>query len=250
MARPTSHWFNPATKVYKYNYGFGINYYQPMVDYIDAKSKGRHTNYPHLPWTDERGLEQYNPSGLIRSYSERDLSTISRQTEARAKTRLKDFKATTKNQFDLAQSVSAATITRKIRTEEKKSKKRQILRQIDEIKAKLSDKVESEDELTSRIESSMKSIKNYMHGKSAKAIEDQLLAESRSHIAKGHEMDVEEMYQSQMSKSLKKVKLHAKLMDEKMEERLEESYVKPLSELSDELRSFNRKATLHYMDTR
>lgn len=221
-----------------------------MVDYIDDKSRGRRVNYPELPWTDERGLQQYNPSGLIRSYSERDLSTISRQTEARAKTRLKDFKATTKTQFDLEQSVSAASITRKIRTEEKKSKKRQILRQIDQIKAKLTDKAEGEEEIAERIQTSLKSIKNYMHGKSAKAIEDQLLAESKRHIAEGHQMDVEDMYQSQTSRSARKIKLHAKLMETRMDERLQESYVKPLSDLSEELRGFNKRATLHYMDTR
>lgn len=248
MARSSSHWFNPTTKVYRYNYGFGINFYQPMVDYIDQKERTGRTKYPELPWTEERGLEQYNPRGLIRSYSDHDLTSIARQTEARAKTRLKDFKATTKNQFELQQSVSAATITRKVHREEKNSKKRKLLQKIDAIKAKYSDKVEQDDEMEQRIQKSMSTIKNYMRGKSAKAIEEQLITESKKNIAQAHLNDVEEMLQAQTSKTVRK---HAKFMDQRLGQQLEESFItKPLNELSDDLRGFSKRSTLYYMDTR
>lgn len=247
MARPTSHWFNPSTKVYRYNYGFGINYYQPMIDYIDNKDKGRYSRYPHLPWTDERGLHQYNPKGLVRSYSDQDLTTISRRTEARAKTHLKDFKATTKSQFQLEQSVSAATITRKVHTEEKKSKKRELLHNIKVLKSKITDKNEYDPEMDQRIENSLKTIKKHIRGKSAKAIESQLLAESRKHIAEECDLDAMELLHSKASS---KMRMHAKLMDIRMQDRLDESITKPLGELSEELKGFNKRSTYYFMDKR
>lgn len=33
-------WRHYPTTVYERNYGFGINYYQPMIDYLDRKENG------------------------------------------------------------------------------------------------------------------------------------------------------------------------------------------------------------------
>ncbi|KAJ8969315.1 hypothetical protein NQ317_011435 [Molorchus minor] len=150
--------WQPTTTKYNYNYGVGINFYQPMVDFIEAKDQGRKTNFPHLPWTNELGLDQYDPL-KIKSYSHEDLSRISRKTEASIKAKLRDFKSTASSSFVLSKSVSAASITQK---------------------TKMYDGLEDYRTKTDReIEEELRASQKYLRGKSAKAIERQLLSESK-----------------------------------------------------------------------
>lgn len=243
-------WKNPQALIYENNYGYGMNYYQPMIDYIETKDRGAgRTKYPHLPWTNERGLTEYSPRKIVRCYSAEDLSRISRQTEARIKTKLKDFKATTKSKFQLEATVSAATITKKVHTEEKKAKN--IIKQIDRIKHKMADDVIYEPEVGTLIEEGLKSAKKYLQGKSAKAIEGQLLAEARKHIAEGivGEIDIKK-YQRNAFINTYDTRVHTRMMCERMQKQLDESFMKPLDDLSVELKGFDKKTSEYFLDKR
>ncbi|KAL1456264.1 hypothetical protein WDU94_001008 [Cyamophila willieti] len=88
------HWNRPVTKFYSDNYGYAVNFYQPMIDYLDDKSANR--ELPHLPYVNERGLSKYRPSNAIKHYSTQDLDNFAFEAEIKAKENLKyqiqDFK--------------------------------------------------------------------------------------------------------------------------------------------------------------
>lgn len=212
-----------------------MNYYQSMVDYIDEKDKGKRIGFPHLPWTDELGLSQYDPRAPIRSYSAEDLTKISRRTAARAQASLRDFRATSKSSFQLSQTASAASVTKQVQTEVKKKKK--LLQQIDKVKSRLmADDIGYDRDADKRAEYSLKALKRHIRGRSAGGIAQQLLSDSRRNIAETLDLDV----QHQFSRSAHAA-VHAKVITERMEKQLEDSFVQPLETLSAELRGFDKK---------
>lgn len=224
-----------------------MNYYQSMVDYIDAKDRGLKANHPHLPWTDERGLSQYDPRNPIRSYSAEDLTKIAHRTEARAKANLRDFKSTTKSSFQLSKSVSAANITQKVKTDRKN---KQILKQIAKVKSRLmADEIDYDPDADKKAEYALKGIQKYLRGKSAKSIETQLLSESRKNIAQSLDYQSESLQKAQVS-SLRHVALHSQVMSDRMQKQLEETFVEPLESLSAELRGFDKKSTHYFYEKR
>ncbi|KAK9730187.1 Myosin tail [Popillia japonica] len=321
-------WQNPQALIYEDNYGYGMNFYQPMIDYIDTKDKGGRAEHPHLPWSNERGLEKYSPRKTVRCYSAEDLTRVSRQTEARVKTKLKDFKATTKSKFQLEASVAAATLarvktklkdfkattkskfqleasvaaatlTKKVHTEAKKSKKiikeidkikkkvhteakksKKIIKEIDKIKSRMAaddvkyepdmgklvqeglksaqkylqgksaaDDVKYEPDMGKLVQEGLKSAQKYLQGKSAKGIEGQLLAEARKNIAEGivGEIDVKK-YQRNAFINTYDTTVHARMMSERMTKELNESFMRPLDDLSVELKGFDKKTTQYFFD--
>nr|CAD7454271.1 unnamed protein product [Timema tahoe] len=81
-------WQKPPTRLYEDNYGFGINFYQPMIDYLDAKEEKRTPKeYPHLPWSNERGLERKQTSIEIEQLNSRVV-----EAETRLKTEVTRIK--------------------------------------------------------------------------------------------------------------------------------------------------------------
>lgn len=83
--------FRPTTTTYEDNYGYTMNFYQPMLDYLDAKAKGLEVKKPHLPWVSERGLKQYRPSNAVRQYNADEIVRLSRTCAARADEILLNF---------------------------------------------------------------------------------------------------------------------------------------------------------------
>lgn len=244
MVRPKYKWERPHPCFYKYNYGVGMNYYQSMIDYIEEKDKGMHGSFPHLPWTDERGLSQYDPRAPIRSYSAEDLTKISRRTAARAQAHLRDFKATSKSSFQLGQSVSAASVTKQVQTEVKKKKK--LLKQIDKVKSRLmADDIDYDADADKRAEYSLKAIKRHLRGKSAGGIAQQLLSQSRRNIAETLDLDVQQQFSRAAHSAV-----HTKVITERMQKQLEDSFVQPLETLSAELRGFNQKSSHYFFEKR
>uniref|UniRef100_A0A8D8VFI9 Paramyosin, short form n=1 Tax=Cacopsylla melanoneura TaxID=428564 RepID=A0A8D8VFI9_9HEMI len=81
------YWHRPVTKFYSDNYGYAVNFYQPMIDYLDDKSANR--ELPHLPFVNERGLTKYRPSKTIKHYSTQDLDNFANEAQSKAKENLK-----------------------------------------------------------------------------------------------------------------------------------------------------------------
>lgn len=240
--------WHPTTGYYDYNYGMGINYYQPMIDYIEEKERGGKTKYPHLPWTDERGLSQYDPMKNIKSYSNEALDRIARRTEASAKERLRDFKATTKSSFVLSKSVSAATITEKVNVTSRK--KKELIRQIKTLKSKMAEDFGYDHRKEDRdIELALKSSQKYLRGRSAKGIEAFLQSESSKNIAQGIEYDTRNI-QSKRFVDTHQYAKHMKVMEGRMLTQLEQKCVEPLNTLSHELKGFDKRTAEYFFDTR
>lgn len=79
------------TTVYDKNYSYGINYYQPMIDYIDQKSRNvvKNPEYPEMPWSDERLLWERK---RVLPYTAEELIQHAMEAEDQAKDHLSHFK--------------------------------------------------------------------------------------------------------------------------------------------------------------
>ncbi|MPC36574.1 Paramyosin, short form [Portunus trituberculatus] len=73
--RHGSFWKKPPTFVYASNFGFGVNSYQSMIDYLDAKDAGHRVNKDdiHLPLLEERCLKEYDADRPFRWYDNHDI---------------------------------------------------------------------------------------------------------------------------------------------------------------------------------
>lgn len=88
----TSKWHHWPTYIYDQNYGYGMNYYQPMIDYIDKKTyatNDRRIEIPELPWNNGRIFWEDKP---IRLYSRNELMKLSIDAEHQARDHLLQFK--------------------------------------------------------------------------------------------------------------------------------------------------------------
>lgn len=73
--RHRSFWKRPPTYVYPDNFGFGVNTYQSMIDYLDAKDHGGVANLEdvHLPLLEERCMRKYASDNPFRWYKNSDI---------------------------------------------------------------------------------------------------------------------------------------------------------------------------------
>jgi len=92
--RPRSFWKKPPTKTYADNFGFGVNRYQCMIDYIDKKDRGIDVDPTDvkLPYLEERCMNKYSARKPLQFYDNddidaftekgREINTRIRQTDA------------------------------------------------------------------------------------------------------------------------------------------------------------------------
>ncbi|CAG9138347.1 unnamed protein product, partial [Plutella xylostella] len=185
-------WNRPPTSVYEDNYGYGINFYQPMIDYINAKEQGIHSKPPHLPWNNERGLEKYRFDKPIRAYSQEDVNRISHDISEQAKRDLNDFRVAKRSAFSVVQTAAAANVSKhvgaesvtvknkkkkvdreKIKTERQKKRMEEIEREVSSLQAEMN------------VGAELRGKAATYRGKSANAIAQSLLDESRRNISDG-----------------------------------------------------------------
>lgn len=100
-----------------------------------------------------------------------------------------------------------------------------------------------------QIEAELKASQKFLRGKSAKQIEAQLLSHSRKVIGETVELDVKNFQRNQVYNT-HNYRAHEKLMDTRIQKHLEGSFVKPLEELSHELKSFDKRSTHYFIDKR
>lgn len=96
----------PRSKIYEYTYGYSMNYYQPMIDYLDKRDAGtkrEDLELPHLPWTNERYIEEYEPKKPIKSYDSKASDEMAKKSQKGA---LKNI-----NNFDVKRSYFGAIAT-------------------------------------------------------------------------------------------------------------------------------------------
>lgn len=99
---------HPHSKIYDYTYGYSFGYYQPMIDYLDRRdcadeSEKSKLQLPHLPWTNERYIKEYDPKNPIKLYNPTEAKRIAEKSQAGA---LKNI-----NNFDVKRSYFGAIPT-------------------------------------------------------------------------------------------------------------------------------------------
>lgn len=93
-------WKHWPTYIYDVNYKYGINFYQPMIDYIDRNGRSssnardyrykiKRTELPELPWSDGRYLWQERP---VEPYTRQQLIMHAIDAEDQARDHLSHFK--------------------------------------------------------------------------------------------------------------------------------------------------------------
>lgn len=185
-----SKWNKPPTAIYEDNYGYGINFYQPMIDYISNKGQGVATKPPHLPWNNERGLDKYRFDTPIKAYSEEDVSRYSHEIAEQAKRDLNTFNISKRSPFSVIQTAAAANVTKHVGAESitTKTNKKKVEREKFKVERqkKRMNEIEKELELYEKevnVGAELRGKAKLYRGKSAKAIAQTLLGESRKNVA-------------------------------------------------------------------
>lgn len=95
------------TQIWDANYGHAMHYYQPMIDYLDAKRRGRTPErIPYLPYTEERGLSRFHRNDFVfRPYSSDEVAALSDEAVDKAVSYLPDYRS------DIKRSVLSVTAT-------------------------------------------------------------------------------------------------------------------------------------------
>lgn len=287
-------WSKPPTAVYEDNYGYGINFYQPMIDYINAKENGVSAKPPHLPWNNERGLNKYRFDKPIKAYSEEDVTRISHEVAEQAKRDLNKFDVAKRSAFSVVATAAAANVTKHVGVESVtvKAKKKRVDRE--KIKAerqkKIMDEIDKHLELyeaQANVGNELKGKAMMYRGKSAKAIAQTLLEESRQNVAQGRVKKLEtDIKKSTTGRNYSKLaeNIMSKSVESKMSSHvdsqvsktvletiksvrqmspttcivrihtevpvIDESYLYHLQELKDTLKEFDRVDTTFMMDKR
>lgn len=254
--RVVKKWEKRPTAVYEDNYGYGINYYQPMIDYINAKQSGLSPDAPHLPWNNERALAPYRPGKLVRCYSNEDVKRLAQETAQRARHDLTHFKIAKRSDFSVCKVASAANVEKHVRIDSaadnahKKINSRKLQAAKEEAKEKMNDlKQEIEKMEAATIDAAFDSAAKFLRGKSAKAIEATLLSESMKNISSTTSMDIKSFQRNQVINTHDS-RAHAKLMNARAQNQIDAEFLKPLSDLKGELKSFDNKNSNYFMDKR
>lgn len=83
---------HPHSKIYDYTYGYSMNYYQPMIDYLDKRDANeKNLQLPHLPWTNERYIKEYDPKNPIKLYDPKNIKTIAKKCQESACRNINNF---------------------------------------------------------------------------------------------------------------------------------------------------------------
>jgi len=105
----------PHSKIYDYTYGYSMNYYQPMIDYLDRRDSSNDENHqlPHLPWTNERYIKEYDPKNPLKLYSDQTANKIAIKSQESALKNINNFDVK-KSYFSAIPTADATKLLRKL----------------------------------------------------------------------------------------------------------------------------------------
>lgn len=265
------------TSIYEDNYGFTINFYQPMIDYLDAKqqrqqqtnrgdeiSEGTETKYPHLPWTNERGLKKYQSYNSVRAYTNDDIAKYSRQVAEHAKSRerdLEDYKIIHRSPLAVTKSAIGARLAerlgkyddnieqrtiRKLQEREDERRVEGIMSEIGHIKARFN---AHKDLAISN------GLKSAIRGKTANQIAEAILAESEKNIQQSRNEEDLQISEVRSSFNVRKGNVtkrttFVQMVDDQAIDKLDSSVSQSLSNVKRQLESFTQRTSDLYYDSR
>ncbi|XP_046468818.1 paramyosin, short form [Neodiprion pinetum] len=249
-------WRHRPTFVYNKNYAYGINYYQPMIDYIDERENRARakSEYPHLPWSDSRALWE---DKKVQTYTPRDLQRLAVDAEVQAKDHLSTFKVAKRSDFSLSKTIHASHVTKEIFP-----RKRVICRPVQvrprSEPRKIERKIMSDLELGSLQDvQTIREVKDALEhgrrlrGKSAKAIEFHLKADALQNLSQSQELADIRKFQRNAVHVLMDDRMHSQFMSNRARmARDDQKFLEPLDNLSHELKEFEQKSSGYFLDKR
>lgn len=258
----------PTTSVYSDNYGYTINFYQPMIDYLDAKQQGTEAQYPHLPWTNERGLKKYRPCNTVSTYTINEIDKFSGQVAESAKKReenFEDYKIIKRSPLAVTKSAIGARLGRRlgrskyetveertIRSLEEHANERHLAKVMDDIdNIKLRFNAHKDMEISSGLKSAVR-------GKTASQIAAALLAESEKNIQVSRNQEdimITQAKQSMHSSVSGRAKVtqrstRVEFVDDRLIDNLDHNVQSSLCDMKRQLQTFNQRSADLYYDSR
>lgn len=265
------------SSIYEDNYGYTINYYQPMIDYLDRKnkyhqqncSKLQNINYnhrpPHLPWTNERGLKQYRPSNLVRPYTTNDINTISKSVAAIANENLINRCVNIRSPFSVIKIADASRILKHLPKDtvierQFEREREHKLREIEFNERERKGLIRLKNIMDSNKEIEISSdLKRAIRGKSANAITAALLAESDRNIRTAKIEEDQFVAETRASHELFKRGLsenrllhtrHIEIIDDRLIDNLDHRVSSSLVNVKRQLTNLNTKNVEFYAESR
>lgn len=257
----------PTTSIYSDNYGYTINFYQPMIDYLDAKQQGTDTQYPHLPWSYERGLKKYWPCNTVSSYTRNDIEKYSGAVAESAKIREKnfeDYKIIKRTPLAVTKSAIGARLGRRLGRSKYETVEERTIRKL-EVQANeryLTKVMNDIEQIKSRFNAHKdveisSGLKSAIRGKTANQISAALLAESEKNIKVSRNQEDLLITQSkqQLQSHFGRAKViqrsaHFELIDDRLIDNLDHNVGSSLCDVKRQLQSFNQRTSDLYYDSR
>lgn len=249
-------WRKPPTSVYEDNYGYGINFYQPMIDYIAAKEQGINTKPPELPWNNERGLEKYRFDKPITAYTDEEVSRLSHEISEQAKRDLNNFSIAKRSPFSVIATADAANVVKHVESVSSESSNKKIEKKrvkYDRQKQRMNEflkEIESIESEANTAAELKKKAKTY-RGKSANAIAHTLLKESLEKVQRSQDLKIKsELNMSQGDASVQSRRIVVKNVSGNFRETysdtnflFDDSYLQPLNDLKNTIKKFENLNT-------
>lgn len=240
----SNQWERPQTSVYENNFGYAVNFYQPMIDYLDEKRYKGNAKYPHLPYTDERALPPYDPARKIVPYTDDQIQELAKDTDRIVR------KLGTKRVNVLQKSASAANVstsnistsnvcTSNVSTSVSATQGQEVVLRKTIRK--------SRQVVSANLESNVSTAKppaNPLRGKSAKAIEGLILQQTEQNLDKQRQLERSKSALELPTKSFKQV------LEEKLKNDNDDDIFKSLSSVKDDLVGFCKRNFMQVTDQR
>lgn len=257
---------HPHSKIYDYTYGYSMNYYQPMIDYLDKrdsakKSERENLQLPHLPWTNERYIKEYDPKKPIKLYNSKEAKELAIKAQEGA---LRNI-----NNFDVKRSyfggIPTADATKLLRKLPKTSALEAVYRKdvgkiIQDVKDLEMDAYYRYKDGERRLlederENFPTELKRQLKGKSANQIRNILLADSMKNMQESSEQDARMFRQCYAMAQTKRAarslsESRPKFYDSKVMDTVNQNVSNTLENVKKELSSFTNKTEEFLTDTR
>lgn len=256
----------PTTSIYSDNYGYTINFYQPMIDYLDAKQQGTDPQYPHLPWSNERGLKKYWPCKTVPTYTSKDIEKYSDEIVVHAKNReqnFEDYKIIKRTPLAVTKSAIGARINHRLGRSKYETVEERTIRNLEEQASErnLSKVMDDIEHIKARFNAHKdveisSGLKSAIRGKTASQISAALLAESEKNIKVSRDQEnflISQAQQSTQSFGRSKVTkrtTHIEFLDDRLIDNLDRKVCSSLCDVKRQLQSFNQRSSDLYYDSR
>ncbi|CAD1469877.1 unnamed protein product [Heterotrigona itama] len=257
-------WKHWPTYIYDKNYSYGVNFYQPMLEYIDRQGRSssltsdyrsHRSELPELPWSDGRALWENRP---VERYPRHELIKRAIDAEDEARDHLSHFKIANRSNFSLSKVAQASHVTREIfpRKPEEIKRPSNLFLLLESARVRSLREMANIDiqslrdaQVISEIQDTLSRGKS-LRGKSARAIGFHLTAESLKKLNRSQELaDIRK--ETASANYLLDGRDRLRILEERTKYLLDEdNLIAPLNSLSRELKGYEEKSSNYFLDKR